>query len=96
MADTLSDEQIRSAATRTGVRANPIDYDAWLAEHDREVRRAALIEGAGAILLRRTLAGSSGSAKDDETWDNGNMAAEAIVRSLADREPDDVAPGGAS
>lgn len=62
----------------------------WLAEHDREVRRAALIEGAGAIRRRRTLAGSSGSAKDDETWDNGNMAAEAIVRSLADRVSDDV------
>ena len=68
-----------------------LDSD-WLTEHDREV----LTRAADEILRRRTIVGTSGSPRDDESWDNGNMSAEAIVRSLAGAVPDDAAPDGAS
>lgn len=55
----------------------------WLAEHDRQVAEKALTAAADEILRRRALVQSSGSTRADETWDNGNMSAEAIVRSQA-------------
>jgi hypothetical protein len=74
----------------------PDDYETepgeviWnLAEVLREAYDAgrvdALREGAETIRAWRAQIGSSGSRRDDETWDNGNISAEAVIRAEADR-----------
>lgn len=64
------------------------EIDRWFAQHDA----ALLTRAADEILRRRSIVGSSGRQRDDESWDNGNMSAEAIVRSLAEATSADARP----
>lgn len=72
------------------------EFDRWLAAHDREVAAKALREAADEVLRRRALVRSSGDVRDDETWDNGNMSAEATIRARADRIESQAIEKGAS
>lgn len=70
--------------------------DEELAAHDREVAAKALRDAADEVLRRRALVRSSGDVRDDETWDNGNMSAEATIRARADRIESQANEKGAS
>jgi len=70
--------------------------DEELDAHDREVAAKALRDAADEVLRRRALVRSSGDIRDDETWDNGNMSAEATIRARADRIELQASEKGAS
>jgi hypothetical protein len=85
------------------VKATPVsgpegraEFTRWLAAHDREVAAKTLRDAADEVLRRRALVRSSGDVRDDETWDNGNMSAEATIRARADRIELQASEKGAS
>lgn len=75
----------RDRTGRSGRKEYELEFDRWLAQHDREVRAQALEDAADAFYMARINVAIFGDSPEAHWWGGANSARDRLVESLRAR-----------